>query len=196
SKWSDRNEFSQYLDTSAPITSPVTPISCNTADTAIADLQSAAENQPYVVRGVITADYRYDNGFSGFYIQTPDSKAKSNLSNAIFVYLPASSKITGGKVGEEVILKGRLTSYQNQLQIDQLDQDIQTCHTQASNTVTAQALNLPFTSLTEIAGNVPKRYQGMLVKIPQTLTISENYNYGRYGELSLSLGRLYIPTNL
>ena len=36
----------------------------------------------------------------------------------------------------------------------------------------------------------------MLVKIPQTLTISENYNYGRYGELSLSLGRLYIPTNL
>lgn len=196
SKWSDRNEFSQYLDTSAPITSPVTPISCNTADTAIADLQSAAENQPYVVRGVITADYRYDNGFSGFYIQTPDSKAKSNLSNAIFVYLPASSKITGGKVGEEVILKGRLTSYQNQLQIDQLDQNIQTCHTQASNTVTAQALNLPFTSLTEIAGNVPKRYQGMLVKIPQTLTISENYNYGRYGELSLSLGRLYIPTNL
>lgn len=36
----------------------------------------------------------------------------------------------------------------------------------------------------------------MLVKLPQTLTVSENYNYGRYGELSLSLGRLYIPTNL
>jgi len=36
----------------------------------------------------------------------------------------------------------------------------------------------------------------MLVKLPQALTVSENYNYGRYGELSLSLGRLYIPTNL
>ncbi len=31
------------------------------------------------------------------------------------------------------------------------------------------------------------------MKLPQTLTVSENYNYGRYGELSLSLGRLYIP---
>ena len=36
----------------------------------------------------------------------------------------------------------------------------------------------------------------MLVKLPQTLTVSENYNFGRYGELSLSLGRLFIPTNL
>ena len=196
SKWSSRDDFSQYLDTSPPVTPPITPISCNTVDTAIADLQSATQNQPYVVRGVITADYRYDNGFSGFYVQTPDSKAKANLSNAIFVYLPASSKIIGGKVGEEVILKGRLTSYQNQLQIDQLDQNIQTCTPQASNTVTAQALNLPFSSLTDTAGNVPKRYQGMLVKIPQSLTVSENYNYGRYGELSLSLDRLYIPTNL
>lgn len=50
--------------------------------------------------------------------------------------------------------------------------------------------------MTDVQGNTPKRYQGMLVKIPQTLTISENYNYGRFGELSLSLGRLYIPTNL
>lgn len=156
SKWSGRDDFSQYLNTSPPVTPAITPISCNTVDTAIADLQSATQNQPYVVRGVITADYRYDHGFSGFYVQTPDSKAKANLSNAIFVYLPASSKITGGKVGEEVILKGRLTSYQNQLQIDELDQNIQTCHPQASNTVTAHYLNLPFSSLTDTAGNVPK----------------------------------------
>lgn len=196
SKWSGRDEFETYLVASTSVTPPVTPISCSTADTAIADLQTAAQNQSYVIRGVITADYRYENGFSGFYVQTPDSKAKANLSNAIFVYLPASSKITGGNVGEEVILKGRLTSYQNQLQIDQLDQNIQTCNQLASNTVTAQPINLPFTSLTDAAVNVPKRFQGMLVKIPQTLTVSENYNYGRYGELSLSLGRLYIPTNL
>ena len=195
-KWSDRNDFSTHLaDTSVP-TVPVQTISCNTADTAIADLQSAAQNQSYVVRGVITADYRYANGFSGFYIQTADSKAKANLSNAIFVYLPAGSSITGGKAGEEVILKGRLTAYQNQLQIDQLDQNIQTCNPQAAQTVSAHTVNLPFSSLTETTGNAPKRYQGMLVSIPQTLTVSENYNYGRYGELSLSLGRLYIPTNL
>lgn len=149
-----------------------------------------------MVRGVITADYRYQNGFSGFYIQTPDSKAKANLSNAIFVYLPAASTITGGKVGEEVILKGRLTNYENQLQIDQLSSNIQTCNNQAASLVSSTPIQLPFSSLTDATGNAPKRYQGMLVKIPQTLTVSENYDYGRYGQLSLSLGRLYIPTNL
>lgn len=195
SKWSDRNAFSSYLGTGTT-TPPITAISCSTADTAIADLQSAAQNQQYVVRGVITADYRYQNGFSGFYIQTPDSKAKANLSNAIFVYLPAASTITGGKVGEEVILKGRLTNYENQLQIDQLSSNIQACNNQAASLVSSTPIQLPFSSLTDATGNAPKRYQGMLVKIPQTLTVSENYDYGRYGQLSLSLGRLYIPTNL
>lgn len=195
SKWSERNAFNQYL-TDATTLPPLTSVSCSTADTPIADLQTVAQDQQYVIRGVITADYRYENGFSGLYIQTPDNKAKADLSNAIFVYLPEGSSVTGGKLGEEVILKGRLTTYQNQLQIDQLSSHIQTCNTQAASLVSATPLQLPFSSLTDAKGHVPKRYQGMLVKIPQTLTVSENYNYGRFGELSLSLGRLYIPTNL
>jgi uncharacterized protein len=198
-KWSDRNAFKSYVGNAnnVPPEIPNTvSISCQSLDTPIADLASAKLDQTYIVRGVITADYRYENGFSGFYVQTPDAKAKKNLSNAIFVYIPNASSIQGGKVGEEVILKGRLSQYQNQLQIDQLNENIQTCNSQAINSVTAQSITLPFESLTDATGNTPKRYQGMWVKIPQTLTVSENYYYGRYGELALSLGRLYIPTNL
>lgn len=193
--WSDRNAFDQYLsgDSSLP---PVSNINCSTADTAIADLQTAMQDQQYVVRGVITADYRYQDGFSGFYVQTPDAKAKANLSNGIFVYIPNASAVVGGKVGEEVIFKGRLKNYQNQLQIDELSSNIQTCNSSAAHWVTAQSVQLPFHSLTDVSGHSTKRYQGMLVKLPQTLTVSENYNYGRFGELSLSLGRLYIPTNV
>ena len=194
--WTDRNAFSTYLLGSTVVTPPVSSISCHTADTAIADLQTAKQNQSYVIRGVITADYRYDNGFSGFYVQTPDSKARPNQSNAIFVYIPAVSAVKGGRVGEDVILQGRLTNYQNQLQIDQVSSQIETCNPQAANLVSATPLSLPFSSLTDAAGHAPKRYQGMLVSLPQTLTVSENYNYGRFGELSLSVGRLFIPTNL
>lgn len=192
--WSNRNDFSNIQTTATP---PATEtVSCSSHDTPIADLQSAAQNQYYTVRGIITADYRYSNGFSGFYIQTPDSQAKAGLSNAIFVYIPASSQIKGGEVGQEVILRGRLTTYQNQKQIDQLSQDIKTCNTAAQNQIQPQIIQLPFTALTGNEGHVPQRYQGMLVKFAQNLTVSENYNYGRFGELSLSLGRLYIPTNL
>ena len=199
-KWSERNAFSNYLTvTSQPQPQPqppLTSVSCSTASTPIADLQTATQNQQYVVRGVITADYRYDNGFSGFYVQTADSQSKPNLSNAIFVYLPAASQIKGGAVGDEVILRGNLTTFENQLRIDQLSSEITTCNTNAGSTVTATPLQLPFDGLTNTTGHVPKSYQGMWVKLPQTLTVSENYNFGRYGQLSLSLGRLYIPTNL
>ena len=95
-----------------------------------------------------------------------------------------------------MILRGNLTTFENQLQIDQLSSEITTCNSNAGSTVTATPLQLPFDGLTNTTGHVPKRYQGMLVKLPQTLTVSENYNFGRYGQLSLSLGRLYIPTNL
>ena len=194
SAWANRNDFSNLAgSTTQP---PVETISCSSSDTAIADLSTATQNQTYTVRGVITADYRYANGFSGFYVQTPDSKAKANVSNAIFVYIPNSSTVKGGQVGDDVVLRGRLTTYQNQLQIDQLQQDIQTCNTNMTNQVQPISLELPFSSLIGGAANTPQRYQGMLVKLPQALTVSENYNYGRYGELSLSLGRLYIPTNL
>ncbi|WP_348665875.1 ExeM/NucH family extracellular endonuclease, partial [Acinetobacter venetianus] len=193
--WTDRNDFSNL--TGSTTTPPTTEtVSCSSSDTPIADLAQATQNQTYTIRGIITADYRYNNGFSGFYVQTADSKAKANVSNAIFVYIPASSAIKGGQVGEEVILKGRLTSYQNQLQIDQLQQDIQTCNLNMADQVQPLAINLPFSSLSDSSENSAKRYQGMLVKLPQTLTVSENYNFGRYGELSLSLGRLFIPTNL
>lgn len=193
--WSDRNDFSSNLGGST--TPPVTDnVSCSSKDTSIADLQTAAQGQRYTVRGVMTADYRYQDGFSGFYLQTPDSKAKPNLSNAIFVYIPNNSGFKGGKVGDEVILNGRLSLFKNQLQIDNVSKDPISCNQSVNSWVSPIDLNLPFASLDASTGHAPKRYQGMLVKLPQTLTVSENYNYGRYGELSLSLNRLYIPTNL
>ena len=83
-------------------------MSCSTTAIPIAALQNAAQDAEYVVKGVITADYRYNNGFSGFFVQTPDAQAKANSSNAVFVYVPSSSSVTGGQVGQEVIFKGKL----------------------------------------------------------------------------------------
>lgn len=199
--WTDRNLFSNLIASSTPSTPTPpanTPLNCSTTDTPIADLRSAnAEQQKtYTVRGIITADYRYSNGFSGLYIQTPDNKAKPNISNAMFVFIPATSTVKGGQVGDEVILQGRLTTFQNQLQLDNVQQDIQSCAINQLGQITPKSVELPFASLSDANVHSPTRYQGMWVKLPQTLTVSENFNYGRFGELSLSLGRLYIPTNL
>lgn len=196
-KWSDRNAFSTYLNSTntTPPDETISNINCNTADQPIANLSTVSIGQNVVIRGVITADYRYENGFSGFYLQTPDNKAIADKTNAVFVYLPPNSQIKGGKQGEEVILSGRLNEFKQQRQIEPAS-TIVTCNTNASTLINPIAVTLPFQSLDLATGNSPKRYQGMLVKIPQKLTVSETYNLGRYGQISLSLGRLYIPTNL
>ena len=111
-KWSERNAFASYLNALNQSQTPVdAKVSCRSPDTPIADLATATLNLNYNVLGVITADYRYANGFSGFYLQTPDHKAKPNLSNAIFVYLPNGSTFKGGQAGEEVMVSGRLEEY-------------------------------------------------------------------------------------
>ncbi|KAF7276589.1 hypothetical protein GWI33_010054, partial [Rhynchophorus ferrugineus] len=56
--WSNRNDFSNL--TGITVTPPTNAsLSCSSEDTAIADLNTAKQNQEYTVRGVITADYRY-----------------------------------------------------------------------------------------------------------------------------------------
>lgn len=195
-KWSDRSAYSSHLFATTTVPPVTETLSCSAQTTPIADLQTATLNEFYTVRGVMTADFRYSNGFNGFYVQTADSKAKVGLNNAIFVYIPASSTIQGAKVGDEVILKGKLTNYQNQLQLQDLTSNITACQENAASLVQPVSINLPFDSLDASAGNVPKRYQGMLVKLPQKLTVSENYEYGRYGSVVLSTARQFIPTNL
>ncbi len=77
-KWSDRNAFSSYLaGNTAP---PLSSVSCSTTATPIATLQSAAQEEEYVVKGVITADYRYNNGFSGFFVPNPRCSGRKPIA--------------------------------------------------------------------------------------------------------------------
>ena len=42
-----------------------------------------------------------------------------------------------------------------------------------------------------------ERYEGMLITLPQELTVTETFTLGRFGEVSLSVdGRLYNPTSI
>lgn len=189
----DRNDFSVL---GSSITTPSSQLSCSSESTPIADLQNAALNQVYTVQGVLTADYRYSNGFNGFYIQTPDNQAVNGRSNGLFVYIPAGSTVTGGVAGDVITVRGTLQRNQGQLQLTSLQSNVLTCATGGNSLIAPRQLKLPFDSVKEASANSPALYSGMLVSLPQTLTVSENYNYGRYGELALSNGRLFIPTML
>ena len=91
-------------------------------------------------------------------------------------------------VGDEVHVTGVVKEYNSLTEIDSVAA-LKQC---GAGTVAATTVNLP-----EATNGDLERYEGMLVTIPQTLTVAQNYFQGRYGQVTLaSGGRLYNPTNL
>ena len=127
---------------------------------------------------------------NGFFIQEPNPDTDPLTSEGVFVFVPAASPFASLALneGDTVHLRGRVTEFQNQTEIDNLDQLV-VCGT--GTAIAATPVTLPETTNGDL-----ERYEGMKVTIPQTLTVEQNFFQGRYGQLTLgSGGRLYQPTN-
>ncbi|PJF24100.1 MAG: PEP-CTERM sorting domain-containing protein, partial [Phototrophicales bacterium] len=105
----------------------------------------------------------------------------------IFVFDPAPL-LADVRVGQRVRVTGTVTETFNQTQVNATA--VVNCGDTA--VVTPTQVNLPFASAA-----FAERYEGMLITMSQTLTVTEVFNLGRFGEAVLSSGgRLYIPTNV
>lgn len=168
---------------------PPTPISIYQA--------SANIGNNVTTSGVVIGNYPGDlSGLGGFFIQDINSNnnpISSGLSNGIFVSAPSAS-INTLQLGNLVNLAGQvsetvtsgITKYILNLNGTITDLGV------SPNSVTPTVVNLPFAS-----ADVLQRYQGMLVTLPQTLTVTNNFPLGRFGQVGLSSdGRLYQPTQV
>ncbi len=166
---------------------------CFEAATPISQIQGEGNTTPMNganvhVEGIVVGDFQGSDGLRGFFLQEEavDHDANSNTSEGIFVY--DSNFGVDVSVGDQIRVAGRVGEYSGMTQISSVT-DIAVCS--QNNTVVAKHLSLPLSSISE-----QESYEGMLVTFEQTLTVSENYNLGRYGELVLSHGRLFNPTNI
>ncbi|GHF93360.1 hypothetical protein GCM10017783_01660 [Deinococcus piscis] len=154
--------------------------------TAIPAVQGSGDaspllNQTVTVRGVVTADFQ--SGLRGFFIQDAQGDGNPATSDGVFVYTGTVPQKV--QVGQLVQLTGTVKEFYGSTQIDTLTAFAGCTGTQAVKPVEVKA---PFTGL--------EKYEGMRVTFPETLTVTNNYGYGRYGELGLSAGgRLFNPTN-
>lgn len=161
------------------------PVSA-TPVTAIPAVQGSGDvspllNQVVTVRGIVTADFQ--SGLRGFFVQDAQGDGDAATSDAVFVYTGTAPQNV--QVGQFVQLTGTVNEFYSSTQIDTL-----TAFEGCTGTADVKAVELkaPFTDL--------EKYEGMRVTFPETLTVTDNYNYGRYGELGLSAGgRLFNPTN-
>ncbi|MBU9280817.1 ExeM/NucH family extracellular endonuclease [Burkholderia multivorans] len=172
--------------TAAPVSA-----NCGGSATPIADIQGPGAPSPLAgqnvsIEAVVTADFGGTDGFGGFFVQQADPQRRNQpgVSEGLFVYAPKAR----AKAGDLVHVTGKVEEKYGQTQLT-LSGAIAVCAN--GQTVTPATLTLPVESPSAFAA-----YEGMLVRLPQTLTVTDNYELGRYGSVLLSNGRLRTPTSV
>ncbi|HEY6880515.1 MAG TPA: ExeM/NucH family extracellular endonuclease [Polyangiales bacterium] len=163
---------------------------CTEADTPIGTVQgsgaAAAVTGVVTVQGVVVGDYEGSSpALRGFYVQDTGD-GNGGTSDAIFVFNADANSVS---LGDEVQVTGTASEFQDQTQLSSVS-SIELCGVGRSVTPTPVALPVPNPDFLE-------RYEGMLVTFNQTLYVSELYQLGRFGQLTVSAGgRLPQPTHV
>ena len=174
-----------------------------TTVTTIQEVQGNSDASPLLgedvtVEGLVTGDFQErdsdtSRNLGGFYIQgTPDADAAT--SDGIFVF-DGDSPTIDVNVGDTVRVSGTVSEYYGETQIS-----APTVSVIGTGKHEAVPVNLPAAgTITNSDGELIadlERYEGMLITFPQTLTVSQLRNLGRFGEILLSEGgRQYSFTN-
>lgn len=168
---------------------------CTTTFTPIYSIQGSgltpALTGAVSTKGVVVGDYEYPgagstaNYLRGFFIQDLAGDGDPSTSDGLFVFNGNSNSVT---LGDVVHVSGTAEDFQGQTQIGSVT-SIRRCGVGA---VTPVDVTLPVSSPTDF-----ERYEGMLVRLPQMLRVTEHFQLGRFGQVTLSSSaRLQQPTNV
>ncbi len=185
-------------------TTPGTPPPTPTGGTSISDVQGSGPQSPMAgqavsVSAIVTGDFQDNdadtlNNLSGFYVQqeTPDTSAAT--SEGVFVF-DGDNPATDVIVGDRVDISGTVSEYFGETQILST-----TVTVTGTGMIQPTDINLPVGSITTNSDGDAiadlERYEGMLVRLPQKLTVSSLRFLGQYGEVGLTQGaRAFQFTN-
>ncbi|QVN11425.1 ExeM/NucH family extracellular endonuclease [Burkholderia sp. LAS2] len=164
---------------------------CGGPATAIAEIRrtggpSRLAGQTTSIEAVVTAAFGGADGLGGFFVQQADAQRqhRPGVPEGLFVYAPNAR----AEPGDLVRLTGKVDEKYGRTQLT-LSGRVAVCA--RGQTVTPAALALPVASPAVLAA-----HEAMRVRLPQTLTVSDAYELGRYGSIVLSNGRLRVPTQV
>ncbi|MBK8247682.1 MAG: ExeM/NucH family extracellular endonuclease [Gemmatimonadetes bacterium] len=165
---------------------------CSLPYTPAFDIQGSGTDTPLdgqvvSTQGVVIGDYEGASPtLRGFYVQDANGDGDPATSDGIFVFNGNADNVA---LGDVVRVTGTAQEFQGQTQLGTVTSVI-VCSTGAS--VPPTDVSLPFASTTSA-----ERYEGMLVRLPQTLYVTEHFQLGRFGQVTMSAGgRLFQPTHL
>jgi len=141
-------------------------------------------NNIVTVEGVVTEDLQGTNEQGGFYMQDLISDSNPLTSDGIFV----KNTTFNVSKGDLIRVTGKVFETFGQTNIAEVS-FIRTLS--QSQTITAVNISFPVDSIGFL-----ERFEGMKISVNQQLTVTENFQLGRYGEITASVnGRLFNPSN-
>jgi predicted extracellular nuclease len=179
---------------------PPNPVGmCGDPATLISAIQGPGAASPVVggqhtVEGVVIGDFDGPGGLNGFFVQEQDADrdADALTSEGIFVAAAGTSV-----AGDLVRVRGTVSEANGMTRLVSVTGTV-TCSN--GNSVTTTNVSLPAPSPTNAAAAF-EPFEGMHVRLPQSLVISEYFNYDRFGEIVLGLPvgdetRHFTPTSI
>lgn len=168
-----------------PDPDPVPVADCDLDHVAIGSIQGSGAASPRVgealrIEGTVVGDFQ-SGGFNGYYLQDAGDGDPAT-SDGIFVFAPGGAAVAAGDV---VSVAGYVGEFSGMTQIALLSVD--SC-LQGQPLPAATPLSLPATTEQREA------LEGMYVTLPQNLAIGETFEFGRFGTITLTNGRLDTPT--
>lgn len=140
--------------------------------------------QTVTVEGIVTLDSRIEGGFGGFYLQQADSEADQDprTSEALFVY----TRRKAGKPGNRLRVTGTVKEFHGLTELVSI-KEVAVCG--PAPMPEPIVVTLPWSQ-------PPEQLENMRVRFAEPLTIVDNYNLTRYGELTLAATDQVQPTEL
>ncbi len=189
-----RNTSSPANPCSSP--PPPPPMMGNCPDvpnvTLIHQIQGTTDTSPcageeVLVAGVVVGDFEGPSpNLRGFYVQeeATDSDSDPLTSEGIFVFNGNNNNVA---LGNLVQVRGTVSEFQGQTQISATQITVI-----GDGTVDPTDVVMPFP-----AADYLERFEGMLVRFPMKLVVTEHFQLGRFGQVVMSAeDRLYQPTSL
>jgi predicted extracellular nuclease len=177
---------------------------CGDPATLISALQGPGATTPvpgtqHTIEGIVVGDFDGAGGLAGFFVQEEDAHRDTDplTSEGIFVAATGAS-VVGDRVRVRgTVNEGPVTVGGSMTRLGAVT-GMTVCS--SGNSVTTTGVNLPAPGAT----NAPTTFEpleGMHVRLPQSLVISEYFNYDRFGEIVLGLplegeSRHFTPTSI
>ncbi len=125
---------------------------------------------------------------SGFFVQSSSNEedGDSKSSEGLYVYLNGQTQMPA--IGQRVRLVGGVSERYDRTQLSLSDAYIDCGE---GERIAPTTLTLPYENVSDL-----EALEGMLVVLPQTLSVTDTYGLTRYGQFAVSNGRLIKSTNM